>query len=239
MKLSIYRNPAKFIERLNRFCCLVEIEGQRLPAHLANSGRMQELLLPGSTVYLVERPGYGRKTSFDLALVAVTDRLVSVDARVPSALFHEAFLAGKLPQFQAYATIQREVMWEDSRMDFLLGGDTSRCLVEVKSVTLVKGGRALFPDAPTGRGRKHVGTLTRALDQGLAAAMVFVVQRQDAQVFSPNVSTDPQFAAALARAADVGVSIRAYDCQVNLDEIAISSALPVEFHEFHSSEGLP
>lgn len=228
MKLSVHSQPARFIERLNRFCCVVELEGKRLLAHVANSGRMRELLVPGRLVYLVERPSLGRKTPFDLALVALEHGLVSVDARLPSPLFSEAFLAARLQQFGAYATIQREVVWGDSRVDFLLRGDSSQCLVEVKSVTLVKEGRALFPDAPTGRGRRHVANLAQALDQGIMAAVVFVVQRCDAQAFSPNVATDPEFAAALVKAVGAGVGVYAYGCQVSLKEVAICCELPVQ-----------
>lgn len=229
MKLAVHSKPAKFIERLTRFSCIVELEGKRFMAHVANSGRMRELLVPDRPVYLVERPGTGRKTPFDLALVALEDSLISVDARLPSELFREAFLAGMLPQFGAYTDIQREVVWGDSRMDFLLCGDGSCCLVEVKSVTLVKAGRALFPDAPTDRGRRHIATLVEALNQGARAAVVFVVQRCDAQLFSPNVATDPEFAAALTKAAEVGVGVYVYGCQVSLGEITICCELPVEF----------
>ena len=231
MKLAVFDKPAAFIERLNRFCCLVELEGKRQLAHVSNSGRMRELLVPGHPVYLVERPGPGRKTPFDLALVALDNGLVSVDARLPSDLFLEAFRLGRLPQFRDYTNIQHEVPWRDSRLDFLLRRNGSPCLVEVKSVTLVKDGRALFPDAPTIRGRRHIGTLVQALGQGLKAAMVLIVQRHDAWAFSPNADTDPAFATALTDAAAAGVKVYAYGCRVSLEEVAISCKLPVEFQD--------
>lgn len=228
MKLAVHSTPARFIERLNRFACVVELDDKRFLAHVANSGRMRELLVPGRSVYLVERLAPGRKTSFDLALVAIKNGFVSVDARLPSSLFHEAFLERRLPHFSDYTTIQSEVVWGDSRVDFLLSRGSSQRLVEVKSVTLVKEGRALFPDAPTARGRKHIANLVRALDQGMRAAVVFVVQRSDAHIFSPNAATDPDFATALICAAEAGVDVYAYGCRVSPEEVAICCELPVE-----------
>jgi sugar fermentation stimulation protein A len=102
------------------------------------------------------------------------------------------------------------------------------CYVEAKSVTLVEDGMALFPDAPTARGRKHVLSLARAVADGHRGVIVFVVQRPDAVKLLPNSSADPAFCDALNAASSAGVGVYAYRCQVSLTEIRISQSIPVQ-----------
>jgi sugar fermentation stimulation protein A len=115
------------------------------------------------------------------------------------------------------------------RADFLLARGETRCLVEVKSVTLVEGGVALFPDAPTSRGRSHLEHLIAARGQGLEAVVLFVIQRADANALTPNRRTDPAFAAALTRAKRAGVRIRAMTCRVTRAGVWLGGSVPVRF----------
>jgi len=217
----------RFVRRLNRFAALVAVDGAEAPAHVANSGRLHELLQPGNQVLLATAGRDGRKTAYDLMLVQVDGVLVSADARLPSALVHEALVDGRLPPFQGYSSFQREVVFRESRLDLLLEGSKGRCYVEVKSVTLVENGAALFPDAPTVRGRKHLGSLERAVAEGHRAAVVFVVQREDAAHFRPHAAADPEFGRALRRAASCGVQVYAYGCRVSVQSIVLDGQLPV------------
>ena len=139
--------------------------------------------------------------------------LVSVDARLPNPLLADALARGGLPQFAGYTGIRGEAVRGQSRLDFLLtDGGGNRCWIETKSVTLVEDGLALFPDAPTLRGCKHLEELGAAVAGGDRAALVFVVQRPDARCLAPHVAADPAFTAALARAAAAGVEVYAYTC---------------------------
>jgi sugar fermentation stimulation protein A len=127
----------------------------------------------------------------------------------------------------APVTVRREVTVGSSRLDFLLEGPAGCCYIEAKSVTLVVDGIARFPDAPTTRGARHVGELIQLHEAGAHAAILFIVQREDATAFRPNVAADPPFAAALARAAAAGVETRAYRCRVTLTGVTIMSEIPV------------
>lgn len=169
-----------------------------------------------------------RKTAFDLRLVRIDNVLVSCDARLPPSLIAEAQVLGKLPQFSGYPVIETEVTFEESRLDLCFSGPGGRVYVETKSVTLVCDGTALFPDAPTTRGAKHLRTLMKVVDQGHRAAVIFVVQRPDAQLFTPHKSADPGFAATLEQAAEMGVGVYAYGCRVTLKEITLGACVPVE-----------
>lgn len=218
---------ASFVERANRFVCWVEVNGRKEKAHLPNSGRLRELLAPGRQVYLVEAKSLERRTRYDMLLVAIDSVLASVDARLPNDLVEEGLRGGMLAPFRQYSEICREVRYGHSRLDFMLRKDGRFCYIEAKSITLVEGGRGLFPDAPTQRGRQHVLELIQARREGRDAAIVFVVQRHDATGFSPNDATDPAFGKALREAQAEGVGIYAYGCRVSLREIVIESELPV------------
>ena len=140
----------RFVTRDNRFRVTAEVGGREVWAHLPNSGRLGELLLPGRRVILVEKPAAGRKTGYDLSLVELDGRWISVDARLPNDLVEEALVAGRLEPLAGYPALRREVTYGRSRFDFLLEApERPPCLVEVKSITLVVDGLGCFPDAVT------------------------------------------------------------------------------------------
>ena len=218
---------ARFIRRLNRFAATVYLDGQERLVHIANSGRMRELLVEGRRIFLRPVAGAHRKTAFDLALVDLGHTLASADARLPNLLVHEALNGKRMPPLSGYNSVFREVTYGESRLDLALEGPQGTCYVETKSVTLVVDGIGLFPDAPTTRGRKHVNTLAEAVRQGHRGAVVFVVQREDVDSLAPNDAADPEFGAALRQAVENGVEVYAYGCRVTRDEIVLADRLPV------------
>lgn len=220
---------ARFVVRDNRFRATVEVAGQEVWAHLPNSGRLGELLVPGQRVLLIERPRAKRKTAFDLSLVELDGHWVSVDARLPNDLVEEALRAGRLAPLAGYSRVRREVSFGNSRFDFLLEGpERAPCLVEVKSVTLVVDGLGCFPDAVTLRGRKHLNELAAALEVGYRAVVVFVVQRDDAVGLRPHDESDPLFGQTLRRVSRRGVEVYACACRVEPGLVKIEHGLPVK-----------
>jgi len=228
MKIQGHLVEGRFAHRDNRFRVTVEVDGRPVGAHLPNSGRLGELLLPGRRVLLIERAAPGRKTGYDLSLVEMEGRWVSVDARLPNDLVAEALRAGRLTPLIGYAHLRREVSYGHSRFDFRLD-DPQRppCLVEVKSITLVLGGLGRFPDAVTARGRRHLEELAQAHKEGYRAAVVFCVQRDDARGMRPHDEADPEFGRVLRRVASQGVEVYAYGCHIEPGRIDIEQRLPV------------
>jgi sugar fermentation stimulation protein A len=222
-----------FVRRDNRFRVQVRIAERISPAHLPNSGRLGELLVPGREVWCSAadpRRAPHRSTAYDLLLVNYAGRLVSVDARLPGHLVAAGLRQGGLTPFQGYAAVQREVSRGDSRLDFRLQdpGDKPDCWIEVKSVTLVENGAARFPDAPTLRGQRHVTELMHAVKSGERAAVIFVIQRDDALRFTPHDQADPDFGRTLRQAATAGVEIYAWRCSVSLKKICLIDTVLVE-----------
>jgi len=223
---------ATFIERLNRFAAIVELDGGRAMVHVANTGRMSELLVPENPMYVTPiANSTHRKTAYDLTIVELNGVLVSVDSRLPNRLMREAVEAGQLAEFAEYGEVTPEVTFHESRIDLLLSGTPGKLYLEAKSVNLVVDGTALFPDAPSERGRKHLGSLMKAVDEGYGAAVAFVIQRPDAERFSPHRDADPAFTETLQEAAKYGVRVYAYRCDVSLTGITVSDRVPVGFSE--------
>ena len=217
----------QFVRRLNRFAALVHVDRREECVHVRNSGRLRELLTPGRQVLLESARGEGRRTRFTLALVRLAHGYVSVDAHLPNAVIEAALRQGAVPGFRDARFLRREPAMGQKRADFLVARGERRCLVEVKSVTLVEDGVALFPDAPTARGRAHLTHLVAARRRGVEAVVLFVIQRSDALAFAPNHRTDPLFAAALRSAVRAGVRVRAMTCRVTRGGVWLDGSVPV------------
>ena len=221
--------PATFLKRPNRFVAVVAFEdGTQASAHVPTTGRLTNALEPGCRVWLARSDTPHRKTAYTLTLTELPDGgYCAVQAIRANRLFKEAVEAGKLKAFD-YEQVRAEVTVGESRLDFQLSNKQSVCWVEVKSVTYAAEGVGKFPDAPTGRGRKHLGELARLAAAGDRASAVFIVQREDALRFTPFEEIDPAFAAALRESQRQGVEVHAYRCKVNIDSITISNEIDVK-----------
>ncbi len=197
-------------------------------AHVANSGRLGELLVEGAEVRVHPVPGPRRVTTHDLLLVRHGRVWVSIDSRAPATIAAEAFRATGLSPIPRAEAVQAEVPLGAHRIDLRGQGGGEEWLVEVKGCTLVREGTALFPDAPTERGRRQVEALARAARAGARAMVLFVIQREDAQRFRPHEENDPAFAEALRRAAGAGVALVAYRCHVTTREVTLTDRVPME-----------
>ncbi len=208
-----------FMKRLNRFVCEITVGREKTTALLRNTGRLGELLKEGGEVYLREKEG--GKHPYELILVKGSDSLVCVDSHLPPRLLYE-YLTEMGRPWRVHE-VRFEYRVGDSRFDLLINGEV---LVETKSVNLVKNGTALFPDAPTERGARHVEHLM-ALKDKYHPALVFVVQREDAECFSPNREMDPRFSDFVRRFAEEKLPVHAFLCRVDLDGIYIWKEIPV------------
>lgn len=205
-----------FHKRLNRFSAQVCIENaaELTIVHVANTARLKELLVPDASVLLTHEPKESRKTEYTLRKVAMADIWVSIDSNEPNKLVRDWLEQGqwRIPGISWPVVVASEVKWGHSRFDLSL--PESGMLIEVKGVSLIKEGFAMFPDAPTTRGVKHLNELSRYVEEGGRAAIVFVCQRGDAQRFKPHGENDPEFASALRRASGAGVEIYVLKCLV-------------------------
>lgn len=221
-----------FIKRLNRFEGIAEISGNKELVHIPNTGRCRELLITGACVILEIRESKSRKTPYELIMVYKGDRLISIDSQAPNKIVEEALRNGHIKDIGYYGYIKREAVYQSSRFDLLLkkteqSGKSDSCYIEVKGVTLEEDGVAMFPDAPTKRGERHLRELIAARNEGYGAAVIFIVQMEYIKYFTPNKLMDPQFAEALEAARNNGVKAFSYNCKVSENEIRINEKIEI------------
>lgn len=233
---------AEFVARPNRFIGEFRFLGHSEihRAHIADPGRLKELLFPGATVYVVDyRDHPTRKLPFAMPVVETKEgRLVSIYSRLPNAVFQHFFNTHPecFENLSEHRYVRTEVPWvhpddaqAKSRFDFLLtspqGVDT---YVEVKGASLVEEGVCYFPDALTSRGARQLKHLAHIAQQGLQAWVVFIVQRDDADLFRPNWERDPVFAQALCHAIDAGVQVVALSVTLTPAGIELADLVSVD-----------
>lgn len=160
--------PAVFLSRPNRFIAQVELSGQEETVHVKNTGRCRELLIPGRTVWLEKSGNPARKTQYDLVAVDKDGLLINMDAQAPNRVFGEWARAGGF--VEGLTLLRPETAWGSSRFDFYWEAGRRKGFVEVKGCTLEEDGLAMFPDAPTLRGVKHLRELAAAQQEGYECA---------------------------------------------------------------------
>lgn len=225
-----YENIVKgiFINRPNRFIAEVEVEGIRHLAHVKNTGRCKELLVPNAPIYLEENNNPDRKTKFSLISVYKGDRLINMDSQAPGKVFLEYLQAGGFSDFSGITHIKTEVGFGKSRLDIYAEAGNRHAFFEVKGVTLEEGGIGKFPDAPTQRGIKHLQELEKAVVAGYEAFMIFVIQMDNICHFTPNCQTHPEFATSLTHAMSKGVNAHAFTCKITNNSIKIKNFIPIK-----------
>ncbi len=209
---------AKFLSRPNRFIAHIELDGKEEICHVKNTGRCRELLVPNASIFVQQVKGDKRKTKYDLIGVYKGSRLINIDSQVPNKVFYEWVRTSNF--FKNINLIRPEYTYQSSRLDFYIETSSSRILVEVKGVTLEENDTALFPDAPTERGIKHITDLCQATAEGYEAYLFFIIQMKGVFFFTPNFKTHPAFGDALIKAQKHGVKIVALDCEVKADSIS-------------------
>lgn len=225
---------AVLIDRPNRFLGRVHLDGKVTEVFIPNPGRMLELMVPGNEVFLRENAASHRKTDYDMIGLEYNGVLVSIDSNLPNRFIKRLLVSHELPFFFDYEVVIPEPRAFEGRFDFKLTGVSGSTFIEVKSCTLVEDGRAIFPDAPTIRGARHLRHLAAALqsNQVVRAAVIFVVQRPDAKIFSPNDETDPKFGDALRFAQSSGVEIFPLVTKVVEWDLKLIKQIPYELDHF-------
>jgi sugar fermentation stimulation protein A len=222
----------RLLGRRKRFFADVDLDGETVVAHCPNTGSMLGCKEPGSRVWLSRSDNDKRKLAWTWELVEARPGVpVGIHTGRSNRLVEEALAAGRLPELAGYAGLRREVNYgrESSRIDLLLEWPDGRLgYVEVKNVTAaVEDGVALFPDAVSERGTKHLRELMAMVAEGHRAAVVFCAQRGDVQEVRPADAIDPDYGRTLRQALAAGVEAYALGAEVSPQEIVLARQLPV------------
>lgn len=230
MRFSSSLIPARFLERYKRFLARVELaDGRRVWVHVPNSGALTGCAPVGGEILLTEDKRPGRKTDYTWRFTRISSGWTCIDTLVPNRVVAEALAGGGLPGLPCPRAVKAEVcVPQGSRFDFVQDCETGLLFLEVKSITWVEDGVALFPDGVTARGRRHLEHLAALVRQGHQAWNIFVVQRQDAHLMRPAALIDPAYARQLAEAAAAGVGILVLQEKIEPPEITLATTLPFE-----------
>jgi sugar fermentation stimulation protein A len=221
--------PGRLVQRYKRFFADVVLEdGTAITAHCPNPGAMLGLNAPGLAVWISRSDDPTRKLAHTLELVQADGGLVGVNTLHPNRLVAEALAADAIPELAGYDSIRREVKYgTNSRVDFLLQSPgRPPCWLEVKNCHLMRSpGLAEFPDCVAARSLKHLRELEDMVAEGDRAAVLFVVQRADCGTFTACHELDPAFARGLDHAADAGVEVLIYACDIAVEGVRVERRL--------------
>ena len=221
----------KILKRYKRFFADIELpDGQVITAHLANTGSMKSCFEPGWRALVTHHDSPTRKLKYSLEFTGNDETWIGVNTSIPNKLFKEALEQKQLAQFSDYDLIHPEYKIGESRLDFFLQDSKKElvdCFIEIKNVTMRGEGRvALFPDAKSERGQKHLQELIKLKEQGFRCAMVYIIQREDVNSFAPASEIDPIYAKLLNQASLAGVEIYPYQCELSSTGVTIKKLLP-------------
>lgn len=216
------------LKRYKRFLCDIEVDGNILTAHCPNSGSMKGIPLNDAPAMISPADNPARKLKYTLEMIHNGSVWVGTNTMRTNLIAHEGMQTGAIRELASFDTIKREVkISAKSRIDFVGYTADEPCYIEVKNVSLVEGQTALFPDAVTTRGQRHLDELIELRNNGWRAAMLYIIQRTDCTYFAPAQEIDPIYAKKLTEAAQAGVEIIAYQAEVSPQQIQILKPITV------------
>ncbi len=217
------------IKRYKRFLADVTLDsGEVITAHCPNTGTMLSCSSPGSAVCLSVSDNPKRKYPFTLEMVMDNSTWVGVNTSKTNSIVAEAIEQNGIVEFQDIISIKKEVKTSaHSRLDLLVKHGDSNTFIEIKNCSLALDNCAMFPDAVTARGAKHLRELVRLVQEGENGCIFFLVQRMDADRFSPARHIDPNYAKELERAISAGVIALVYQAEVNPQGIRVVRQLEI------------
>ncbi len=218
----------RLIKRYKRFLADVKLDdGTIVTAHCTNTGSMKTCLEENAEVYLTHHNDPKRKTQYTWEMILINGKWVGINTNNPNRIIFEAVKNNEIERLPQYTHVKREVKFGDSRFDVFAENDEEKCFIEVKNVTMMKDHVALFPDAVTSRGLKHLSTLQSAKEAGYRAVIFFLVQRMDVERFEPAKEIDKAYAEKLHEVMCNGVEAIVYQAHISPEEIKLEKELPL------------
>jgi sugar fermentation stimulation protein A len=231
MKFDTPLIKTKFIKRYKRFFVDVSLNNQILTAHCPNSGSMMGLLNEGETAWISPSKNKERKLKYTLEILENNHQMVGVNTHLTNKIVEEALLSKKIKDLEVFDDIKREAKFNDAtRFDFLVSNKKNKAYVEVKNVTLKREKDfAEFPDAPTARGQKHLLELISAKKKGYHAFLIFLIQREDCNLFKISKDIDEKYYENFIEAKKKGVNFLCYSSKMSNKEINLNKKIEIKF----------
>ena len=229
MQIPESRQRGYLVKRYKRFLADIRLPDDKIiTVHCPNTGSMKGCSTPGSEVVISKSANMQRKYAWTLEMVKDNKCWIGVNTSLTNKLVQEGLENGIIDDFGQIDFIQREVKVSSaSRLDFLVQANGKKCYIEVKNCSMAENGIALFPDAVTSRGTRHLHELDRLRSSEVDTAVLFCVQRADARSFMPAKLIDPEYTETLVKVYENGVKVLAYQADVNPGSVTITKKIPV------------
>ena len=220
-----------FIKRYKRFFVDIKINNKIITAHCPNTGSMYGLLKKGNKVWVSKSNNPNRKLKYTLEIIRDKKSKVGVNTHFTNKIVLHALQNKLIKEFKNISEIKPETKFgKNTRFDFLITDKKNKSFIEVKNVTLSrKKGLAEFPDAVTTRGLKHINELENAGKKNYKIFIIFLIQRNDCEVFTIAKDIDPDYAKALKLAVKNKLNILCYDCKFSSKGIKLNKQIKIDF----------
>ena len=219
-----------FIKRYKRFFVDIKINNKIVTAHCPNTGSMYGLLKKGNKVWVSKSNNPNRKLKYTLEIIEDSKTKVGVNTQSTNKIVHHALQNNLVEEFDDNFEIKPETKFgQNTRFDFLVTNKENKAFVEVKNVTLSRKKKlAEFPDSVTVRGLKHINELIKASKKNYKIYILYLVQRDDCNLFSIAADIDPDYANALRKAVKNKLNILCYDCKFSLKGIKLNNKIKLK-----------
>jgi len=219
---------ATLVKRYKRFLADVILEdGSEITVYCPNTGSMKSCSAPGSRVCISLSENKERKYPYTLEMIEIDGTWIGVNTGLTNHIVAEAIERGEIAGFEKIDSLKREVtVTKGTRLDMMVLKGSEKTYIEVKNCSLVEEGVAMFPDAVTKRGTKHLEELCQCAKKGHKAVIFYLVQRTDCSSFQPAKHIDSLYAETLQRVHGEGVAILAYQAEVSPESIKVVRQLP-------------
>ena len=210
----------KVIDRINRFVVKIAINNTEYNAYINNTGRLNELILPGNKGFCTENPD-GYKTSYRLFAVSTNKYAALIDTYLQMKAFEYCVEHNYIPWLERCYIKRRNIRLAESIIDYLISCEKGDVYLEVKSAALKIGDSASYPDCPSLRGRRHIRDLIEHYKQGGKAAILFIAAIPNVDRFRPNIQADIEIYKLLKTAVDLGIEIKAINIYYNPEDSTV------------------
>lgn len=233
-----------FLKRYKRFFADILLGQDTVVAHVPNTGSMKGCSEPNSASLMSPATNPERKLRYTLEMIRTPKSWVGVNTSNPPVLVRELFASKTVLHWKDFDGFQAEVkintqtrldgaLWKSSEQKNVKNGKLTKLegplhFFEIKNVSLAENGAAMFPDAVTERGQKHLQEMTDLIEQGFTCEMIYVIQREDCNEFTPADHIDPEYGKLLRKAVKKGLKVSALPCHLSETEIVLQAkSLPL------------
>ena len=219
-----------FIKRYKRFFVDIKINKQIITAHCPNTGSMYGLLKKGNKVWVSKSNNPNRKLKYTLEIIQDKKSMVGINTHSANKIVKHGLQNNLIQEFVNTITIKPEKRFGlNTRFDFLIISKKNKAFLEVKNVTLSRKKKvAEFPDAITSRGLKHLNELIKAREKGYKIFILYLIQRNDCNLFTIAKDIDSEYANALSKAVKKKLKILCYDCKFSSKGIKLNNEIKIK-----------